>query len=181
MDDTLGKATRIELCADMDLVTCPICSKRMTIGLVNLHLDNGCGETNASFSPPKETKANFDEESLEHPSANSSPKERVSQNPLFQNQPKKLEVPNNQNILKRPRSDVPQSENISTPKRTRTQAREKNKPLAELIRPKTLDEYIGQSDLVGPKGILKAFIERDVCPSIILWGPSGVCYHFHLK
>lgn len=163
----------------MDLVTCPICSKRMTIGLVNLHLDNGCGETGPSSSPTRETKANFDDEPSEHPAVNSSP--RVSQNPLFQNQTKKLGLPSSQSMLKRQRSDVPQGESIPTPKKTRTQAREKNKPLAELIRPKTLDEYIGQSDLVGPRGILKAFIERDVCPSIILWGPSGVCYHILMK
>ncbi|KAK9473442.1 DNA polymerase III, clamp loader complex, gamma/delta/delta subunit [Dipodascopsis tothii] len=47
-------------------------------------------------------------------------------------------------------------------------------PLAEQARPKTLDDFVGQDYLVGPNGILRRFIERDVCPSIILWGPSGV-------
>ncbi|ODV97861.1 hypothetical protein PACTADRAFT_47708 [Pachysolen tannophilus NRRL Y-2460] len=47
-------------------------------------------------------------------------------------------------------------------------------PLAEKLRPKNLDQYIGQQHLVGPNGILRGFIERDRIPSMILWGPPGV-------
>ncbi|GMF48324.1 unnamed protein product [[Candida] boidinii] len=49
-------------------------------------------------------------------------------------------------------------------------------PLAERLRPKTLDEYIGQEHLIGKKnnGILRNFIENDRIPSLILWGPPGV-------
>lgn len=47
-------------------------------------------------------------------------------------------------------------------------------PLAERLRPKTLDEYIGQSHLVGPNAILKTAIETGRVPSFILWGPPGV-------
>ena len=46
-------------------------------------------------------------------------------------------------------------------------------PLAERIRPKTLAEYISQSHLVGPTGILTQNIQRGVIPSIIFWGPPG--------
>lgn len=47
-------------------------------------------------------------------------------------------------------------------------------PLAERLRPKTLDEYIGQTHLVGPDGILRRMIESGNVSSFILWGPPGV-------
>ena len=49
-----------------------------------------------------------------------------------------------------------------------------NKPLAERMRPKSLDDYIGQTHLVGEKGILRKAIESGSVPSFILWGPPGV-------
>lgn len=47
-------------------------------------------------------------------------------------------------------------------------------PLAERLRPKTLDDYIGQKHLVGPKAILRQMIESGHVSSFILWGPPGV-------
>ncbi|MFR9620325.1 MAG: replication-associated recombination protein A [Rikenellaceae bacterium] len=47
-------------------------------------------------------------------------------------------------------------------------------PLAERLRPRTIDEYIGQSHLVGDGGIFRKFFETGNLPSFILWGPPGV-------
>jgi putative ATPase len=47
-------------------------------------------------------------------------------------------------------------------------------PLAERLRPKSLDDYIGQQHLVGKKAILRQSIETGRIPSMILWGPPGV-------
>jgi len=47
-------------------------------------------------------------------------------------------------------------------------------PLAERMRPKNLDEYIGQTHLVGKNSILRKSIESGHLPSMILWGPPGV-------
>ena len=47
-------------------------------------------------------------------------------------------------------------------------------PLAERLRPKTLNEYIGQKHLVGEGAILRQMIERGTLSSFILWGPPGV-------
>jgi putative ATPase len=46
-------------------------------------------------------------------------------------------------------------------------------PLAERMRPRTLDEYVGQEALVGPGRPLRQAIEQDRLHSIILWGPPG--------
>ena len=49
-----------------------------------------------------------------------------------------------------------------------------NKPLAERMRPKTLDDYIGQKHLVGTGKVLRKMIESGNVSSFILWGPPGV-------
>ena len=49
-----------------------------------------------------------------------------------------------------------------------------NKPLAERLRPQSIDEYIGQTHLVGPNGVFRKFLETGNVPSFILWGPPGV-------
>ena len=47
-------------------------------------------------------------------------------------------------------------------------------PLAERLRPKTLDDYVGQTHLVGEGGIIRRMIESGNVASFILWGPPGV-------
>lgn len=48
------------------------------------------------------------------------------------------------------------------------------KPLAERLRPTTLDDYIGQKHLVGPGAVLRQMIDSGHISSFILWGPPGV-------
>ena len=47
-------------------------------------------------------------------------------------------------------------------------------PLAEILRPKSLDDYIGQQHLVGQGAVLRTLIESGNIPSMILWGPPGI-------
>ena len=46
-------------------------------------------------------------------------------------------------------------------------------PLADRMRPRTLDAFVGQEHLVGPDGVLRRMIEADELHSLILWGPPG--------
>ena len=48
------------------------------------------------------------------------------------------------------------------------------KPLAEQLRPPTLDQYLGQEHLVGQNGALRRSLDMGRLPSIVLWGPPGV-------
>lgn len=48
------------------------------------------------------------------------------------------------------------------------------KPLADRMRPKTLDELVGQEHILGEGKILKILLQKKDVPSMILWGPSGV-------
>lgn len=47
-------------------------------------------------------------------------------------------------------------------------------PLAERMRPQTLDDFVGQDHLVGPKGVLRHYLNQNVMPSLLFWGPPGV-------
>ena len=49
-----------------------------------------------------------------------------------------------------------------------------SQPLAERLRPKTLDDYIGQKHIVGENAVLRRMIESGRVPSFIMWGPPGV-------
>ena len=48
-----------------------------------------------------------------------------------------------------------------------------NAPLADRLRPRTLDEFVGQEKIIGAGKILRLAVERDRVPSIIFWGPPG--------
>ena len=49
-----------------------------------------------------------------------------------------------------------------------------DRPLASRMRPRTLDEFVGQTHLLGPGKILRTLIESDRVSSMIFWGPPGV-------
>ena len=51
---------------------------------------------------------------------------------------------------------------------------EVSQPLAARLRPQTLDEYVGQTHLLGPGKVLRKLIENDNISSMIFWGPPGV-------
>ncbi|SKB90641.1 putative ATPase [Soonwooa buanensis] len=48
-----------------------------------------------------------------------------------------------------------------------------NSPLAEILRPKNLEEVVGQEHLTGPKGPIRRMLENDTINSLIFWGPPG--------
>lgn len=49
-----------------------------------------------------------------------------------------------------------------------------SQPLAERLRPETLDDYVGQRHLIAPGMALRRLIENDLISSMIFWGPPGV-------
>ena len=49
-----------------------------------------------------------------------------------------------------------------------------HRPLADKLRPRALDEVVGQDHLLGPEGTLSRMLARGSLTSIVLWGPPGV-------
>jgi putative ATPase len=64
--------------------------------------------------------------------------------------------------------------NLFQPIPSRDEQVDRTRPLADRMRPRTLDEFVGQEHLVGPGKPLRTQIERDDTGSIIFWGPPGV-------
>ena len=56
----------------------------------------------------------------------------------------------------------------------RKQHEDEAAPLAARMRPRTLEEFVGQEHLLGPGDILERAIHSDQVPSVVLWGPPGV-------
>src|SRR5262245_25800832 len=70
-----------------------------------------------------------------------------------------------------PRRAMPANETLFTAEERRE--RERHAPLAARMRPRTLEQFIGQEQVLGAGRMLRAAIERDAVPSLILWGPPG--------
>ncbi len=62
----------------------------------------------------------------------------------------------------------------SAPLRTHMRSSDSKRPLAERMRPETLEDYVGQEHILGPDKPLRKQIEADQLTSLILWGPPGV-------
>lgn len=56
---------------------------------------------------------------------------------------------------------------------TKKETLQKNAPLAQRMRPQTLDEILGQSHIIGPGKLLRRAIETDKLSSLIFWGSPG--------
>src|SRR5690606_7639599 len=55
----------------------------------------------------------------------------------------------------------------------KTTMKSEQTPLAERVRPRNLDEFLGQEHLVGPNGVIRKIIRTGSLPSMIFWGPPG--------
>ncbi len=161
------------------MVSCPICSKSVKQANINAHIDSSCSdyiEQENGPVPSSQNVASF----FKTPIANRGQLKNVNQ--LSSSSP--TEPRNSQAAIKRPLEETEDASHTlsgdhptngtyeQTPKRSKPNALEKAAPLAERMRPKTLDDVCGQ-ELVGPEGVLRGLIESDRVPSMILWGGPG--------
>src|SRR5690242_2011822 len=63
--------------------------------------------------------------------------------------------------------------NLFAPNPSSDTSRDRTHPLADRMRPRTLEEFVGQEHLIGPGKPLRAQIDRDDLSSLIFWGPPG--------
>jgi putative ATPase len=171
------------------MVDCPICGRAVKEVNINRHIDSECQShldssssqgasvlpNNASQKPPavssffqpatakpSETTAGPSPRPDKHTSSPQAP------DPTAQNE-------SSATSSKRPLVDDTNPESSSNPptkRGKRNNALQEAAPLAERMRPRTLDEVCGQ-ELVGPTGILRGLIEHNRVPSMILWGGAG--------
>jgi putative ATPase len=171
------------------MVDCPICGRAVKEVNINRHIDSQCQShldssssqgtsvlpDNASQKPPA-VSSFFQPAAAKRSEATAEPPPRLdkptsspqAQDPTTQNE-------SNATSLKRTLADDTNHEVSSNPptkKPKRSNALQEAAPLAERMRPRTLDEVCGQ-ELVGPTGILRGLIEHNRVPSMILWGGAG--------
>lgn len=179
------------------MVSCPICGKEVKESAINLHIDSGCEQyldTPVSTQPSQSTSspqvASFFKvssnrtihgrtiKSGQHREPQESPfltkqstngadaiptgtKRQATDQPVAETAP-----------ITDARRDGPPTDETSAKRQKPSNALLKAAPLAERMRPRTLDEVCGQ-ELVGPDGLLRGLIETDRVPSMVLWGGAG--------
>ncbi|KAL2117316.1 hypothetical protein VTJ04DRAFT_9484 [Mycothermus thermophilus] len=182
------------------MVVCPICSRNVKASEINAHIDSDC-KTFIIDDPPPQTQHPLNGTQHSTSSQNHQPpstQKKRSASSFFQTPVAKrqaltsLRTVDSSNTngtklgVKRSYDEGPGQTSSSAgavngtadSRDTREDApakRSKNAhtaPLAERMRPDTLDDVLGQ-ELVGPNGVLRALIESGRVPSMILWGGSG--------
>ncbi|KAL2866592.1 ssDNA-dependent ATPase MGS1 [Aspergillus lucknowensis] len=162
------------------MVLCPICGKAVSSLKINDHIDSDCQqfieEPTLSSSHPSPSQ-NTPVPAFFQPSSTrkaSAQRDGPSDSSPLRNLNGKRTVTQNGSAL--PDDNVtrsqPEDALESAPKKPKVNAFQKAAPLAERMRPRTLDEVCGQ-ELVGPTGVLRGLIEEDRVPSMILWGGPG--------
>jgi putative ATPase len=153
-------------------VECPICQAKVPQGIINKHIDSGCEvTTDLSVLSPRlpplpislaNAQSTFLAGFFSHHSRKRVP---LPPWPAIQVQPPTPETS----------TDTTREEGPPPAKKVKRNAAEEAQPLAERMRPKSLDQLIGHEDLVGENGVLRELILTDRVPSMILWAGPGVC------
>ena len=161
----------------------PICSRRVSEQLINQHIDAGCRDAIPGPSTPKKTRtsagrpvAPIFKTKTDGPTtryglfiSQQPPSQSTITNRLSQKRKLSGDASSSPFAAHTITSLVKQSKATGTIG-SRLQAAS---PLAERLRPSTLDEFVGQAHLTGPGSFLSALTEKGAVGSIILWGPPG--------
>lgn len=170
---------------------CPICGQSVKSANINSHIDSGCethvedpsseNQNSQNAKPPQVSsffrtpaKKQIVSTTPTHLARGPSLEEQKATTPILEVAAKKRPFPD------QPEEDDTTAVALNSPEATAEPSAKKAKitalqrvaPLAERMRPCTLDGVYGQ-DLVGPDGVLRGLIESDRLPSMILWGGPG--------
>ncbi|KAF1851790.1 P-loop containing nucleoside triphosphate hydrolase protein [Cucurbitaria berberidis CBS 394.84] len=167
------------------MVACPVCNKEVKDERINEHLDSGCAEhvidQHGTPNPAKTLTHSFftpGARSLKPPTTTQRNRNPTSSPPVAPSATQRVERPKTPLGTKRSFEEAADGPAIgeqspSAPKRARRlKAVEDAMPLAERMRPTSLDHVCGQ-ELVGPGGILRGMVDEGKLPSMVLWGRPG--------
>ena len=167
------------------LFSSPICSEKVPERDINAHIDSGCSQhANSSpassqtfFSPdPKSSQQSTSgSRSITSPSTEkptysifqTKKESKVNDSPSTSSQPASI-----RGSKKRGQETAPSSQPQQKRNKISTNLAEAN-PLAERLRPRSLDEFIGHRHLTGPESLLMKSLTAGSAGSMILWGPPG--------
>lgn len=170
--------------ATSETLVCPICGKSFPSKTIEIHV-NRCIFLNTTDDEdkPKDSKRSFGVFNHKNPSPTVDSKKfkralTVTRSPSTSAAKTAFlyskSGPGQSNNTK---GDNEQRSETSTDSETgehATNDAEKSIPLAEKVRPTNIEEYIGQSHVMGKDAILRKILDKNETPSMILWGPPGV-------
>ena len=157
-------------CLSYLVIHSPICSRHVPEERINQHLDANCRDTILGPSATKKIR----QTSTARPVA---PIFRASGPATHDSQRSQHAAANKPSQKRKITGSISQSTHTAPPvKRTRHTIGSRLQaasPLAERLRPNTLDDFVGQVHLTGPSSFLSTLVEKGATGSIILWGPPG--------
>ncbi|ORY70649.1 hypothetical protein BCR35DRAFT_307958 [Leucosporidium creatinivorum] len=170
-------------------VTCPACSRPIASIWINQHLDSGCASSTPTSSQASASSGGATNASSSG-SLSTGSKRKAGGDALASNGSKKGKATNSSAVADvKPRLSAPTSKPTAFPsqststfvstapppsKRFKTSsALESAKPLAERMRPSSLEDLVGQEQLLGEGALLRGLIEGDKVGSVLFWGPPG--------
>lgn len=139
---------------------CPICCKKFPADVIEIHV-NRCIFLNSTEETPKDNinKRSFSVFNAKHHNENSQSPESAKKRHR------------NDGILQNKTSSP--STSFASNKTVDENDAAKSIPLAEKMRPDSIDDYVGQSHIMGKEAILRKIFDKNEIPSMILWGPPG--------
>lgn len=164
------------------MVECPICGKTVRSTSINEHIDSNCQlhvvEVEADGGKANQNVSSFFQTPANRRTGSSFKKEHGSQNGVGSLDEARLSSQGSSGANKRHLEidsfdgDVTANGCEESVKKPKLNPLQKNAPLAERMRPTTLDDVCGQ-ELVGPDGLIRGLIEERRIPSMVLWGGPG--------
>jgi putative ATPase len=144
------------------MILCPICSKNVRESNINQHIDSGCTDNVVLDVVEKDSSP---------VSSFFQPAPKPKQSSV--SQPSKITSPNTPNGLKRP---SPSDDSVVTQdaplKKSKQASTPTTVPLAERMRPRSLDDISGQP-IIAQGGVLRTLLSTGTLPSLLLWGGPG--------
>lgn len=166
-----------------DVIDCPICATSVSLQEINAHLDNDCNTRKITTSTTTSQRSDHPFGTPTQTRYGISSKKEIPETPLQSSnygkgsQKRKYDDLNDRESprpsVDHSQPEVEKAETRSKPTPRGKEAIQKAAPLAERVRPRTLEDFVGQEDLVGSAGLLRGLIDAGRIPSLILWGSSG--------
>lgn len=144
---------------------CPVCSKYFPSDSIEVHVNRCLFLNSTDDDKPKDSsKRSFSIFSGTKPAESPENIKKKSRNALFTADSSPSTSSKTTSAQRVPDATKPSQENVVT----------KSIPLAEKMRPDSIDDYIGQTHIMGKNAILRKILDKNETPSMILWGPPGV-------
>ncbi|CAH2284164.1 ATPase WRNIP1 [Pelobates cultripes] len=199
MDDAIGTPTDD---STDKLVHCPVCDLELLATAINSHLDNclqvkpigGVAGKKRRLSSPEDSGMSESTQPLKRlsnapnfplfhkPKSSDGPSEepsfaaQSSRTPDSKNKHAESHMPSNSDCPQKQGNWLLQSTSLiqgDQPKEKSLAEKLDGKPLADKMRPCSLQDYMGQNKVLGENTMLRTLLQSNEIPSIILWGPPG--------